>query len=131
VSRVEPGAVVVWRIAGALLAAELHAVAEVAPVSDGGVVQTRDGDLELTPIPGLGEPSAPLAVVLQPQGAKAGMRVALPADAVEGVLTPGTVVEAEPPGWLRALHMPHVQGLLRVDGDRLVALLHADAIGDG
>jgi hypothetical protein len=131
VSPAEFGAVVVWRRAGALLAAELDAVAEVAAVAGDGVVHARDGDLELTALPGLGDGGAALAVVLQPVGGAGGRRLALPADTVEGVVAPGELTAEAYPAWMRGLPMPHVRGLLRMDGGRLAALLYADALGDG
>lgn len=116
---------VVWRVGDALLAAPLAAIVEVAPVSADGTATSRLGALELQAAPGLPAPARPRrAVVIRTAGAA----VAIAADDVEGV-QPYTEHSAAPtPAWLGTLPTAHLAGLIRLDDDRIAALLAVDAL---
>ncbi len=116
--------VVVWRVAGALLAAPVEDVQEVATTGQDGLARTRVGPMDLTPVPGL-RPEQPArhAVVV-----RAGADVlALAAEAVEGVRIVSPASLAALPAWLRTLDPGHVAGLVRF-GPEIAALLRLDAL---
>lgn len=117
--------VVVWGVGDALLAVPLDAAIEIAAVGTDRRAITRAGPLELWTPPGLQEVyDCRRAVVVRASGGA----VALAADAVEGV-KPYTEREAAPtPPWLRSLPTPHMAGLVRLDDDRVAALLAVESL---
>ncbi len=116
--------VVLWSLAGALLAAPVASVREVAPTGDDGRARTRSGEMEITPLPGLDPPgTAPRAVVVD----AGGLVLALAAEVVEGVVIVDDGAVTRPPRWLTGLNPRHVRGLVSL-GPRVAALLRLDAI---
>lgn len=117
--------VVVWRVGDALLAAPLADTAEIAAVSRDGRALSRSGRLELRTPPGLSPPARPRRAVVLRAGKAA---LAMAADEVEGVRpyterhTPAT------PAWIGTLKADHLAGLIRLDDDRIAALLAIDAL---
>jgi hypothetical protein len=125
-----PGAerrVVVWRAGEALLAVPLEDTIEIAAVDRDGRAAGRDGPLALEAPPGLPFPDpAPRAVIIR----TAGRRVALAAESVEGVRTVHGEGTDPIPAWLGRLSADHIEGMIRIHGDRVAALLDVDALGD-
>lgn len=124
----EADEVVVWRLAGALLAVPLAAVVEIAAVTADGRAVTRAGRLELRTPPGLSlaadAADCTRAVVVRTGGGA----MALAAEVVEGV-KPYTKRERAPtPPWIRTLPTEHLAGLIRLDDRRVAALLAVDTL---
>ncbi|MEJ2503864.1 MAG: hypothetical protein P8177_11235 [Gemmatimonadota bacterium] len=120
--------VVVWRLGDAVLAVPLADTVEIAAVDGEGRADGRGGALALTPPPGLPLPRrATLAVVVR----TAAGATALAADEVLGVRTVADGGTEPVPAWLGALPTAHIEGMIRVDGDRTAALLDATALGPG
>lgn len=116
--------VLVWRVGGALLAAPIEVVVEVAPVQDGRT-DSRAGRMEVRDVPGLRtEREARRAVILR---AESGL-LAVAADEVDGVRSSTPREESPTPGWLRALPTEHVAGLLQLPDARVAALLAVESL---
>lgn len=117
--------VVVWRVGDALLAVPLDAAIEIAAVAPDGRAATRAGSLELWTPPGLQEVDDCRRAVVVRAGEGS---VAMAAETVEGV-KPYTEREAAPtPPWLRSLATPYMAGLIRLDDDRVAALLAVESL---
>ena len=119
--------IVVWRVGEALLAVPLEATVEIAAVGEDRRADGRDGPLDLEPPPGLPLPEgAPRAVIVRASSRK----VALAAEAIEGVVTvAGHGAEPVPP-WLGGLSADHIEAVVRIGDGRVAALLDVDALGD-
>lgn len=116
--------VLVWRVGGALLAAPIDAVVEVAP-AEGGSTDCRAGRLDLRGMPGLQtDGDAPHAVILR---ADSGL-FAIAADEVEGVRTSTAREESPTPDWLHTLPTEHLAGLLQLPDARVAALLDVESL---
>lgn len=121
------GRVVVWRVGDATLAVPLDDTVEIAPVVDGRAV-TRSGPLSLRTPAGLARPGDPQHAVVVRTG---GDHAAMAADAVEGVHEGAGDRTAALPPWLLGVSGEQLAGLIRLDDDRIAALLHARALGPG
>lgn len=119
--------VVVWRVGDALLAAPVDAVVEIAAVDAAGTVRSRVGALDPRTPPGLEPPEAPVRAVVLRAG---GGHLAMAADHVDGVTAWEPGATAPTPDWLRSLPTGHVASLIRLDQDRVAALLAVDALAD-
>lgn len=125
-SPAEPEQLLVWRFAGAVLAAPIERVREVATTGDDGRARTREGEIDLTFPTGLHAPRpAPRAVVVE----VAGRVIALPADSVEGVVPVDAGAVEAPPAWVARLEPGHVRGLVRL-GPLVAAVLHLEALAE-
>lgn len=124
-SRGEEARAVVWRVGDALLAIPLSAAMEIAAVASDGRAEARSGRLELRTPPGVSAlTDCRHAVVVR----TAESPVALAAEAVDGVLA-YTQLDAVPaPAWLRGLSTEHIAGLIRLDDQRVAALLAVEAL---
>lgn len=130
--RVEAGPVVLWRLGDALLAIELMAVEEIAPVDAAGRARSREAELEVAVPPGLApDQPAAAAVVVRMAGAPEPRRMALAAHAVDGVVEGEQVGGVATPAWLEGLEHAHIRALLRLDDGRVAALLDTDALFRG
>lgn len=123
-TRAEAQQVVVWRFAGALLALPVTDVQEVADTDEQGRAATRSGGMELTQPPGLRSQDRPPHAVVVAAGSRL---LALPADAVEGVLDVDPAEVEAPPEWIARLEPTHVRALVRL-GSRVAALLRPEAL---
>ena len=122
----EPVRVLVWRYGGALLAVPLDAVLEVAAVTARAAL-SRHGELDLVGVRGLGpEVESPRRAIVLRTG---GRMVAIPADAVEGVVEAERGRVGPAPRWLAGVDARHVKALVRLDPDRTAALLDVEAVG--
>ena len=117
--------VVVWYVGDAILAAPVETVIEIAPVDREGAVRSRAGTLQLTSPPGLDPPASPERAVVLRNAAGA---VAMAADSVDGVVTCGRGAATSTPEWLRALPTRHLASLIRLDDDRVAAMLAVDSL---
>lgn len=116
--------VLVWTIGGALVAAPIEVVVEVAPV-EGGRTSSRAGSLEVQPVPGLhAEGEARRAVVLRASGGL----LAIAADDVDGVRSSMLADQSPTPDWLSALPTEHVAALLQLPDARVAVLLAVDSL---
>lgn len=116
--------VLVWRVGGALLAAPIETVVEVAPVRE-GTTRSRVGRVEIRDVPGLRpEGDAEHAIILR---ADTGL-LAIAADEVAGVQTSTPGTQSPTPAWLRALPTEHFAGLLQLPDARVAALLVVDSL---
>lgn len=116
--------VLVWRVGGALLAAPIDAVVEVA-AAHGGSTECRAGRLDVRLVPGLRtDGDAPRAVILR---AATGL-IAIAADEVEGVRTSTVREESPKPGWLRTLPTEHFDRLLQLPDARVAALIAVESL---
>lgn len=118
---------VVWRLGGALLAAPLDAVREVAPVTAEGLARTRTGEVEAVVPHGL-DATPPRRAIILSVGDQV---VAVAAEEVEGVADVPERAVAGPPGWLSKLDTRHVRAVVRLADDRLAALLEPEALLSG
>lgn len=116
--------VVVWRAGGAILAAPLDAVVEIAAVGDDGRAAGRAGPIPLTS-PAGAEPRAPKRAVVVRVGERT---LALAADAVEGVARSDERVTAPTPRWLRGLAADRIARLVRLEEGRVAAVLDLERI---
>jgi chemotaxis signal transduction protein len=129
VQMADPGLLVVWRLGGASLAARLDMVEEIVAVDADGQANGRGGPVDVVRPPGLeGTSPARFAVVVRrtPAGDD---RVALAADAVDGVVNPGGEIRGRP-FWLGTLDAPHLDGLVRLGDERVAAILNVPALFD-
>lgn len=125
----DPGAddqqVVVWHVGDAILAVPVETVVEIASVDRDGTVRSRTGTLQPITPPGLDPPASPeRAVVLR----NASGSLAMAADHVDGVTTCERGAATPTPEWLRTLPTRHLASLIRLDGDRVAALLAVDSL---
>lgn len=116
----------VWERGQALLALPIEDVVEVAAVPGSGTIRSRGGAVEIALPRGLEGGPARRAVVVR----RGGELSALPADAVDGVTVASHARLSEPPAWIRPLAAPRVRAILRLEDDRLAALLDLDALLD-
>ena len=117
------GRVVVWCAGRTVLAAAVEAVLEVAERDEEGRALTRLGLLDPVSVPGLTTDDADRAVIVR----AADGPVALPADRIDGVVAyHGPVVDTPP--WLEAVGPDYVRGLIRLDDDRIAAVLDTGAL---
>lgn len=117
--------IVVWRVGEALLAAPLADTVEIAAVAGDGRAVSRSGHLELRTPEGLEPPREPRRAVVVESAAGP---TAMAADEVVGVRShrPGDV--AGIPAWLSEVSDRAVTSLVRLDDDRIVALVAVDRL---
>jgi chemotaxis signal transduction protein len=118
---------VVWRLGELLLAVPLADVEEIAPVdADTRFASSRGAALEVVPPHGVPMAAEPRRAVVVRGGP--GVRVALAADDVEGVLPAGAAAGVAPPAWLAGLDLRHVAHLVRLADGRIAAVLMVERL---
>lgn len=121
----EEARAVVWRIGEALLAVPLDVAMEIAAVGADGQARARTGRLEVRTPPGVtAPPYCPHAVVVRTTGSP----MALAAEAVDGVLAYTERHAVPAPAWLGGLPTDHIAGLIRLNDQRVAALLAVEAL---
>lgn len=118
--------VLVWSIGGALLAAPLDGVVEIAPIED-DEARTRTGRLPLRTIAGLEATGVTRRAVVLRSGTTL---MAVVADEVDGVHAASLDDQAPTPAWLTTLPTDHLAGLIHLTDARVAALLAIESLGD-
>lgn len=124
----EADRVVVWSLGDALLAAPLAVIVEIATVAADGRAMSRLGPLDVRSAPGLPAPAGPRRAVVVRTGEAGAAALAIAADDVEGVKPYTPAEAAATPAWLRTLPTGHIAGMIRLDDDRIAALLAIEAL---